>query len=260
MTILRALQREFVAGLFDSRADTATLFRRNGIGAVERFDVYRNNLQETYRATLADVYPVVQRLVGEEFFRFAAHRYLRAVRSTSGNLNEYGAEFADFLENLPEAFEHPYLGDIARLEWARQEVFYAASSPALRVEELAEVAGESDAGVYLGINKSSRLIASAYPIQRIWEVCQEGYMGDQQVDLDSGGDRLWVTRSDDFRVGSERIAAGEYAFLDALANRVALRQAVAAALCADPRFDLGAVLAAWVARGVVVLAGTEAPR
>src|SRR5687768_16032631 len=115
---MRAL-REIQTALAD-----AILMGRAG----ERLQVYRNNVFISLRQALADVYPVVQRLVGEEFFNQLARRFVREHPSRSGNLHDFGREFAGFLATLPDLTELPYLPDVAALEWALHEVFHEAEA------------------------------------------------------------------------------------------------------------------------------------
>ena len=52
------------------------------------------------------------------FFGEAARQYIVGHPSLSGDLNDYGGEFAQFLAAYPHAADLPYLPDVARLEWA----------------------------------------------------------------------------------------------------------------------------------------------
>ena len=54
--------------------------------------------------------------------------WIVAQPSPSGDLNDYGGAFADFLAAYPHAVELPYLADVARLEWLVQAVYYAADA------------------------------------------------------------------------------------------------------------------------------------
>src|SRR3569832_2986714 len=58
MSSLREFQRQFVEALFDGSPDG-----RSGI------EIYRNNLHEGFLKALALEFPVIQRLVGEAYFR-----------------------------------------------------------------------------------------------------------------------------------------------------------------------------------------------
>ena len=93
--------------------------------------VYRASVLSNFRAALAATYPVVRRLVGEAFFDEAARRFALANASRSGDLNEYGTEFPEFLAVYPHAASMAYLPDLARLEWARHECGQAPQAPAV---------------------------------------------------------------------------------------------------------------------------------
>jgi hypothetical protein len=106
----------------------------NGSDPGTRFAVYRNNLVVSLVDALADTYPVVQEMVGVEFFRAMAREFVRVQPPASPVLAHYGAGFAEFIEDFPPAAGLPYLPDLARLELMRVEVYHAADdAPALRV-------------------------------------------------------------------------------------------------------------------------------
>lgn len=121
MLRLRELQLSFVeAVLAGNDVAIASQLKVRGGTPESRLKVYRNNTFSNLRAALADVYPVILRLVGEDFFKHAATHFIRAHPSTSGDLNDYGGGFGEFLAAFPPAAELPYLCDVARLEWARR--------------------------------------------------------------------------------------------------------------------------------------------
>jgi len=106
----------------------------NGSDPGTRFAVYRNNLIVSLVDALADTYPVVQEMVGVEFFRAMAREFVRVQPPASPVLAHYGAGFAEFIEDFPPAADLPYLPDLARLELMRVEVYHAADdTPALRL-------------------------------------------------------------------------------------------------------------------------------
>jgi hypothetical protein len=80
------------------------------------FAVYRNTVMKGCIDALQANYPVVARLVGEEWFRGAAAIYVRKFPPRVPMLIDYGADFALFLESFPPAAELPYLPAVARLD------------------------------------------------------------------------------------------------------------------------------------------------
>jgi len=106
----------------------------NGSDPGRRFAVYRNNVVVSLIDALADTYPVVQQLVGDEFFRAMARVFAFAQPPVSPVMAHYGAGFAEFVEGFPPAAALPYLADVARLEYLYVQVYHAADeAPAVRV-------------------------------------------------------------------------------------------------------------------------------
>src|SRR5512134_2655165 len=132
-----------------------------------RLAIYRNNVVHNYCEALRAVFPVVERLVGEEFFGHAARRYALACPSRSGDIQAFGESFPEFLAALPGAAGLPYLRDTARLEWLVHEAFHAAEHPGVDLELLAGVPAERYPELRFALHPSCRLLASPYPVHRI---------------------------------------------------------------------------------------------
>jgi hypothetical protein len=223
----------------------------HGLDAQARIAVYRNKVLSNYRATLGEVYPVVLALVGEPFFSRAAEIYASAYPSRSGDLNDFGGEFGEFLAEWPPAAQLAYLPDVARLEWAVERVFHAADALPLDLRALAAVSQEELPGLRFTLHPGSRIVCSPYPILGIWQVNQSGYSGGQSVHLDAGGDALLVIRRD-ATVELEPLRPGALTLLRALAADLTLAQAHAVALEADPALDLAALLQKHILGGTLV--------
>jgi hypothetical protein len=249
--MLRDLQAEFAAAVFDERPEMSARVRAGRFPAAQHLQVYRNNVVESLTGALRAVYPVIEKLVGEGFFRYAVHEYLRAHRPRSGNLHDFGDAFAGFLTGFAPAAELPYLPDVARLEWAWHRAFHAADAPAFDLARLGAVPAEQHEALRFVLHPSAHLLASQFPIVRIFEINQEGYVGDTSVDLAEGGVRALVIRRE-LTVYVEPLAAGEAGLLTELAAQQTLGAAVQAALAAQPDFDLTATLADHLQRGTLV--------
>lgn len=253
MPSLREAQDAFARGLFDA-ADGAVLAHlagARGMDAAAGLAVYRNNTFANYRAALREAYPVVLRLVGEDYFNRAADAYVRAVPSTFGDINVYGASFGAFLQDFPGARDLAYLPDVARLEWACHRAFGALDAPPLDIERLAAVPPERLERLRFALHPSAALIASPWPILAIWRVNQTDFADEPRVDLAAGGIRLLVVRRGD-DIDLEPLSAAEYALLAALAGGETLGTATQTALAEDAAFDLGGCLGRHVAAGTLV--------
>jgi len=242
MRSLHELQRAFRDAMLHGACERVAPLVA-GRDAEARLDVYRANFRSNLCAALRDVYPVVERLVGERFFEAAARRYIPDHPSASGDIHDYGADFADFLRAFAPAASLPYLADVARLEWGWHQVFHAADDAPLDPALLARVAGEAQATLRFALRPARRLLASPWPVHRIWRANQAGLAEVPAVDLDEGAARLLVRReTQGYAIEIVALDAGEFAFLDALAQGMTLTGAYERAIAVERGFDLAAVL------------------
>lgn len=249
---LSELQRRFARGIFGTAEAALLAAIRPGRFPPERLlGVYRNNVFEKLTEALGAIYPVVERLVGTGFFRYTANEYLRRHPPASGTLLDFGHRFADFLAAFPPAAGLAYLPDVARLEWAWHEAFHAADHAPFDLARLAGVAADRYGTLRFTLHPSARLIASPYPIHRIWQVNQPDWPGDQTVALAEGGVQLLVIRRG-LEVEIEPCRTGEYTWLERLAAGGTLGEATQAALAAEPGFDLQACLCRHVRLATIV--------
>jgi hypothetical protein len=238
MPSLRDLQRRFAEALRDDAPPSPGL------------RVYRNTVRANHRSALGATYPVVRALVGGPFFDTAVDAYADAHPSTSGDLNVYGAEFGEFLAAYPHATHLPYLGDVARLEWALDEAARAADvdvAPQVVIAALKDATAEHG----LVLHPSVRLLLSRHPVWRIWHVHQPEHTGDMSVALDEATGHVLVHREPG-AIAVEQLPAAEWAFLQAARDGDALGRALERALDVDGDFDLGAVLQARASDATIV--------
>lgn len=224
---LREAQTQFAAAVLD--------------GSDPAYAIYRDNVFTCLGRALAEAHPVVERLVGERFFRHAASQYIAQHPSRSGDLNEFGEHFSGFLRDFPPTRELPYLPDVARLEWLCRRALLAADPAPLDRARLALLPAERYAELRLEIHPSVSLLASDWPVHRIWQVNQPGWTGDAFVDLRLGGVKLAVKRAG-HRIELLPLAPGEWEFLCSFAGRLSFGEACDRALRAHPDFDAGPAL------------------
>lgn len=183
----RAIMLSATDGLADFIVD-------DGIPAESRIQVYRNNAQEGFTKTLASSYPVIERLVGKACFRSLARQYMVRHPSRSGDLQSFGLWFPSYLEFCYGDGEFDYLADVARLEWACEEVRTAGLSGSLELDSLATVSESRYAELRFALSPAHRVVASRYPVLAVWRANQvDG--PEEGVDLGAGGERVLVVRN-----------------------------------------------------------------
>ena len=94
-------QTAFRKGLLDPGLPAPEgLQNPDGAQATKRFDVYRNNVAVSLSDALEAAFPVVRKLVGDEFFRAMAGVYLRKFPPSSPLMMFYGEHLPQFLKRF----------------------------------------------------------------------------------------------------------------------------------------------------------------
>lgn len=238
---LASLETCFRDGILSNDEAILAMFEGGNLTQRKRLDIYRNNVFSNYRGALEAVYPAILSLVGVDFFRQAAQRYIERYPSGSGDIRHYGSNFCDLLASLPGAAELAYLPDVARLEWSVHGAFHAADYVRLDLSRLQSIATEDYPRLRFALNPAARLLRSDYPIRRIWQVNLPDYQGNQRVDLAEGGENLLVMRRN-FVMEVEAIATADAAALTAFQRNEMLGPALDGALAVDADFDVGIFL------------------
>lgn len=250
---LRELQLGFAAAVLDGAGgDFDRHVRGAGSSGARRLQVYRNNAALGLTGALEAVYPVVRRVVGEGFFRYATAQYIARHPSRSGDLHEFGERFPSFLRSFEPVAELAYLPDVARLEWAYHQVFHAAGHPPLDLAALARVPAERQGDLRFELHPAARLLESAFPILRIWQVNQDDHAGDSAVDLREGGIKLLIVRRENLDIEFQSLEGGEFSLLDTLAGNGDFATACERAMAAQPTLDLPGCFRRHILRGALV--------
>lgn len=241
---------DFAAALLDpQRSCPDGLISANGADPASRFAVYRNNVQSSLINALADSYPVVQQLVGDEFFRAMAGIHVQDSPPTSPVMNSYGHDLATFIEGFAPAASVPYLADIARLERLRVMAYHAADAHPLGPERIAAALADpqSLSDLTVTLQPSLHLLSSAFAVVAIWAA---HHAHQQQatlagIDLNLGQHALVLRNGLEVEVFA--IDHGASVFIQHLQNGQSLMQALEAA----PAFDLGQTLALLISRNAI---------
>ncbi|PHV12195.1 HvfC/BufC family peptide modification chaperone [Chitinimonas sp. BJB300] len=243
------LQQRFIAATHDA-AKAETLFGATARGA----SAYANNTLFNRADALAEAYPVVLQLVGEEFFGGMARAYARQAPSLSGDMNTYGGDFPSFIATFVPAQALPYLADTARLDWHCHLAYYAADCGALRLDALAATFGEEQAGFHFVLAPAVSLLHSPWPIASLWRAHQplEHDAANAFPSPDQGSEQALVWRNVRNRVQVQRLLPAEFAFLKACQKALPLAEALELALDEDMEFDFGLSLQRWVTDQVIV--------
>lgn len=162
----------------------------------KRWTIYNHNWLFGHIKALSLTYPVCNRLVGDSFFEAMAKDYVQSNFSTYFSLNAYGANFSEFIQHFSPASSLAYLADVARMEWIVHKVFIGPSNQIMNLSKISEIIDQLDKypKVIISLIQNGHLLKSKYPIHKIWETNQENFEGDDLVNLNEGGVRLFIWR------------------------------------------------------------------
>jgi hypothetical protein len=203
MTSLSQIQRSVRDAMFEAGRDGPALRTASqhvlpgaGMTSTEHLKIYKGAILGTLERALGNIYPVCERLLGQAFFAGMARQFAYETPSSSPDLANFGDGFYAFIAGFEPAAALTYLPDIAKLEWHWHRAFNAGDETALDTVALAGVPESETGRIVFRLPVSAVLMASEFPIQRIWQVNQPDWKDSQVVDLDQGGCRLIVWRQD----------------------------------------------------------------
>lgn len=246
---LEDIQHQFAQALLDvNRMPQAlALFSTPADQLEGRLAFYRGNLSAIWAQALANAYPVLKKLVGIEFFEQMARAYGLAFPSQLGDLNYFGDELPEFLEQMPQAAGYPYFPAVATLEWQVHRAYYAADADILSLPALLTAAGARVQQAHLERHPAAQLHASDWASVTIWLAHQDEALGQIPENLRQANYAL-VTRLN-WRAEVLPIARADYLALQSLWLGETLENALELALECDPAFDISHQLQRWFSAG-----------
>ena len=242
---IAATQHAFATALLDpARPVPAGVTTARGRPDEKRFAVYRNNVAVALARALASRFPVVAKLVGDDFFASMAKAYVAVRKPASPRIFSYGDDFADFIAGFPPAAGVPYLADVARLEAAWTRAYHAADAEPLAVAALARLGAEALPAARLAPHPAAMLLRSRFPAGSIWQAHLDG----RDAAGSFGGAECVLVARPEFDVRVHVLPAHDAAFAEALLAGAMIGEAVELG-AGDADFDFGAALVGLIGLG-----------
>lgn len=213
--------------------------------AERRLAIYRNNIFGSLIDVLRSAYAVTALVVGNDFWLEMTRAFIRTHPPRETHLLTYGAELPKFIDSTSQV-RLPYLGDLARLEWARIEAYHAADADGINVADLKTITPENIPNLCFSLHPSARLVDSSYPVQSIWEA-HDLATGTARPITANESEKLLVLRPQGM-VQIFRLTSGECVFLKEISSGECLAKAAEEALNVQPEFDLQQALLSHLTR------------
>lgn len=201
---------------------------------------------------LASNYPSLRNVVGaHEFDHHLARPYLVRFPSTHKCIDNVGSHMAAFLKSHRLTQIKRFLPDLARLEWASHESFYADDWPLLEAATLASIPVSCWSSARVKLDPSVRLLELDYPVVGLWKDNGEW---DERRFKRLRRKRTWavVYRRVDGQVRVMEQTRGAFALLSALhANRSFRHALTAAARSGLSEARTSELFSEWTSAGII---------
>lgn len=209
------------------------------------FASHRNATAVALMRTLADTFPTVVRMIGEDAFIEVATQFVAQEAPTTPAAAFYGDGFPAFLRRIDIGASAGYIADIAAIDAAvisSQQMADDVAVPYVRCDT-----PFGDLSAHLALHRSVVLLQSKFPAVTGWQANQP--RGDRWVRRWAPEDALIACTRLDAQVW--RLPDGGFGFVTALTAGASLADAAAAGLRASASFDLAEMSAVLSASNVI---------
>lgn len=223
---------EFSAGLLDPQHPVPLSVK----GRTERrYAVYRNNVTVGLIRALEANFPVVRRLLGEQYFAGFAREFAQMHPPESPLMFQYGAHFPAALQKAEDLANYPYLSDVALLEILWRESYHAADVTPLAGDVLASMDPDVLFSSCFVTHPATRLIQSRFAIHDIFSANTSEGEGQR---FDPARPQYILITRPTYDVMARVLLPEQFTFFQALKTGENLGQALDRAADINPDFDL----------------------
>ncbi len=173
MQKLKQTQNDFYHTMFDNKAPILPFIKSDHPD--ERLNIYKQTILENLRHALEITYPGIWSLLGKACADSAAYVFCSKAKKfpVSGNLDEWGKDFPEFLALQPELSGLPYLKTYGEYEWLKHLAYGQLESDYVNYADLSALSENDLANCKLHFHPSVYLMQSDYPIDKIQEIIEQ---------------------------------------------------------------------------------------
>ena len=239
---LNKTQKEFkhvmlqaLKNIDDCPESLLSLFQSDEISVHDRLKVYHNNIIGSLAEVIRTTYPLLEKLVGEDFLRQMAREFIFIHPPSQGCMHAYGEGFDKFIKTYEPAKSMPYLPDIASFEYAMNDAYYAQDDIAMDADALSKIAPEELGETMLRTRHSLHLLQSEFPILDIRNLC----LNDAQdaPDLENPTPFYGMVYRPGFDVNIVSLEQDEFTLLSKIKDKKSLGSAIENTLESYPNFN-----------------------
>lgn len=160
MNTLEKLQSDFMGAIYEG-ADFDAIAGEY----CDNLDIYRNNLYLGLWENLRSKFPIVEQLLGAEFFKNMAFEFIRSNNLGNGHNNEFGRVLSAFL-NLFLDLEYRFIAKIAEIEWAKFCAEAAENTPNANFAQISAAFANGNSNI--GLHPSFGIVKAGFNAMEIY--------------------------------------------------------------------------------------------
>jgi len=229
--------------------DNSKLADLVGDNYVHRIEAHRGNYRMSTQSTIISAYPIVARLVGDEYISGLAQKFVEEFPPKVATLPQYGDEFPEFLRKFaPVQKDLPWLSAVAELDRAWFFAYSAKDQVPLRVKDLQGKAALALPILAPCLVASASLLRFTVPAYSIWRTNKQDDEV-KPVNLRKGAQWAVVWRKDN-QINHQSLTQAEYVFLTNIEGGLSFANSYAEAVKYDKQFDLQRQFSHWLSAGL----------
>jgi len=254
MTKLVELQTNFIhdclsGSLTANNTLMANDLNTQSISAQGLMGIYQNSAIANITNSLSLSYPVIEKLVGKDFFQVMCKQYIVKHWPTSGNMDDYGEFFSSFLAEFDQVKHLSYLEDVAQLEWLFHQSSLANDNSFFDWACLANVAS-SEAITFL-LSPSVSIMCSTMPVDKIWLMNQMNAPENIELSLDDDSDTYIVLFRQGLKTEIMTVFESEFTFLQSIEDGLNFETAIENAKAVDADITIDHCLKQYIELGII---------
>jgi len=170
MSALRKIQNEFLDYLLDhSQVDIVDRIESSPArSSAQRMTFYGNAYVLRLKEALMTDYEMLHCYLGDELFEQLMDSYIEQHPSQHTSLRYFGQHMVELTQQLEPFKQLPEVAEMAKIEQAFATSFDAANSPAVSLNQLADLNPEAWATLRLSFHDSVQLVPQHYNSFQIW--------------------------------------------------------------------------------------------
>jgi Putative DNA-binding domain len=254
MTKLAQLQTNFIHDCLSGPLTADNTLMANDldtqlISAQGLMGIYQHSAIANITNSLSLSYPVIERLVGKDFFQIMCKPYIVKHWPNSGNMDDYGKYFSSFLAEFEQVKHLSYLEDVAQLEWLFHQSSLANDNSFFDWTSLAKVVS-SETLTFL-LSPSVSIMRSTMPVDKIWLMNQVNAPENVELSLDGDSDTFIVLFRQELKTEMMTLIESEFTFLQSIENGLNFATAIESAKAVDDSISIDHCLKKYIELGVI---------